>query len=293
MKQALAFAFLIVFFGCTTQDELSNPFYCFSNAGNLPNIPDNLDAKASLFKDQGFFGWGGHYGEEDYMARRAALDKAGLEMPEIYWGLNIDSTGQASYKEGLKEAIMDSQDRNLIVSLLVTAKTFQENQAEGDPLVVKAIQDLADFAAPYCAKIAVYPHVNVYCETLEHSLRLARLAQRENVGAIFNLCHLLKKEGEAGWEKKLSDAIPHLYMISICGSDSGNTLEMGWEQLIQPLGEGSFDTYQLVKLAREKGFEGPFGLQCYNIRKDATEVLSQSMQTWRNYQNRYLNSSKK
>ncbi len=96
MKQALAFVFLIVFFGCSTQDELSNSFYCFSNAGNLPNAPEGLDAKAILIKDLGFFGWGGHYGEEDYMARRAALDKAGLEMPEIYWGLNIDSTRQAS-----------------------------------------------------------------------------------------------------------------------------------------------------------------------------------------------------
>jgi len=291
MKQVLAFLFFILLFGCSAaQGELDNTFYCFSNAGNLPNAPEGLDAKVAFFKDLGFDGWGGHYGEEDYQARRTALDKAGLDMPEIYWGLNIDSTGNMTYKEGLKEAIVDSKGRKLIVSLLVSAKAFQENQTKGDPWVVKAIQELADFALPYGAKIAVYPHVNVYCETLEHSLRLANMAQRENVGAIFNLCHLLKKEGEEGWEQKLSDAIPHLYMISIGGCDSGNTREMGWERLIQALGEGSFDTYKLVKLAKDNGYDGPFGLQCYDIQKDAEVVLSQSMQTWRKYQHKYLNS---
>ncbi len=201
------------------------------------------------------------------------------------WALT--STGKASYKEGLKEAIMDSKDRDLIVTFIVQAEAFQENQAEGDPLVVKAIQELADFAAPYGVKVAVYPHVNVYCETSEHSVRLANLADRDNVGAIFNLCHLLKKEGEKGWEQKLTDALPHLYMISICGADSGNTREMGWDRLIQPLGEGSFDVYQLVRLARDQGYEGPFGLQTYNIKQDAEVALTTSITTWREYQKKY------
>jgi len=292
MKKILYFLLIASLFGCSTpKKELENTFYCFSNAGNLPNAPAGLSAKAAFFKNLGYGGWGGHYGEGDYMARRAALDQAGLELPELYWGLDLDSVGNWSHKEGLKEAIMDSKDRNLIVSFIVTAQAYQENQAEGDPLLVKAIQELADFAAPYDVKIAVYPHVDVYCETLEHSVRLAKMAKRDNVGAIFNLCHLLKKEGTAGWEQKLTEALPHLYMISICGADKGNTREMGWDQLIQPLGEGSFDAYQVVKLALDRGFEGPFGLQCYNIQQDAEVALTTSMNTWHQYQHRYKNES--
>ncbi len=151
---------------------------------------------------------------------------------------------------------------------------------------------MADFAAPYGVKVAVYPHVNVYCETSEHSVRLAKMADRENVGAIFNLCHLLKKEGEKGWEQKLTDALPYLYMISICGAESGNTEEMGWDQLIQALGEGSFDVYQLVKLAKDGGYEGPFGLQTYNIKQDAEVALSTSISTWREYQMKYREETK-
>lgn len=290
MKITLYVLLITLLFGCASpKKELDNIFYCFSNAGNLPGAPEGLDAKVAFFKELGFEGWGGHYGEGDYPARRAALDREGLEMPEIYWNLDIDSAGNWSSKEGLKEAIVDSKDRNLIVSLIVRAPAFRENQSKGDPLVVKAVQDLADFAAPYEVKIAVYPHVNVYCETSEHSLRLAKLAGRDNVGAIFNLCHFLKKEGEDGWEQKLTDALPYLYMISISGADSGNTKEMGWDRLIQPLGEGSFDTYPLVKLAVDLGFEGPFGLQTYNIKQDAEVALSKSIHTWREYQQRYRN----
>ena len=182
---------------------------------------------------------------------------------------------------------MDSKDRDLVVTFIVKAEAYQENQAEGDPLVVRAIQEMADYAAPYGVRVAVYPHVDVYCETSEHSVRLAKMADRDNVGAVFNLCHLLKKEGEAGWEQKLQDALPYLYMISICGADGGNTQEMGWDRLIQPLGEGSFDVYPLVKLARDRGYEGPFGLQTYNIKQDAEIALGTSINTWKNYQERY------
>ena len=288
MKQILYFLLIASFLGCSTPEKgLENTFYCFSNAANLPNSPEGVEAQAHFFKQLGFDGWGGHYGAGDYFVRRAAIERAGLLLPEIYWNLDIDSSGMMTYKEGLKEAIADSKDCNLIVSFIIRAEAFQGDQTTGDPLIVKAIQELADFAAPYGVKIAAYPHVNVYCETSEHSVRLAKMANRDNVGAIFNLCHLLKKEGEEGWEQKLTDALPYLYMISICGADSGNTKEMGWDQLIQPLGEGTFDTYKLVKLAREKGYEGPFGLQCYNIKQDAEVALTTSITTWREYQKRY------
>ena len=81
-------------------------------------------------------------------------------------------------------------------------------------------------------------------------------------------------------------------MISICGAESGNTQEMGWDQLIQPLGEGTFDTYKLVKLAKDKGYEGPFGLQTYNIKQDAEVALSTSISTWREYQLKYREGRK-
>lgn len=288
MKKLLIVVLISTFLGCASSQKkaLDNTFYAFNNSMRMPNAPEGMDAQAELIKKLGFDGFSGHT-NDDYFARRAALDKAGLKMPEIYWGIDLDSTGQISYKVGLKEIIQNSKGRDLLVALFSNAKYFNDKKEQGDTLLSKGLGELADFASGYGVRIAIYPHVGNYCETLEHSVRVAKMINRPNVGAIFNTCHLLKVEGEDDWEQKLIEAIPMLYMISINGADSGNTKEMNWDRLIRPLGEGTFDTYKLVKLAKDNGYNGPFGLQCFGIKQDCEEALTKSINTWKDYKKRY------
>ncbi|HSH18932.1 MAG TPA: sugar phosphate isomerase/epimerase family protein [Draconibacterium sp.] len=288
MKKIIVFSLVIALFGCSSQKkELDNTFYCFNNGvRTLPNAPQGVDAQAEFIKRLGFDGLSGHI-SEDYLQRRKSLDKVGLKMPEIYWGCALDSVGNFSYKDGLKEVILDSKDRDLVVALFTDAKFWMDNKETGDELLADGIRDLADFAAPYNVRIAIYPHVNNYVERSDHAVKLVKQIDRTNVGAIFNTCHLLKVEGEQGWEEKLLSALPFVYMISINGADSGNTKEMDWDRLIQPLGEGTFDTWKLVKLAKDNGYEGLFGLQCYNIKQDCEVALTKSINTWRDYMKRY------
>ncbi len=288
MKFFILFTIIIILVGCSSSGKkLDNTFYAFNNCvRTLPNAPETLDGQVGLIKKIGFDGFAGHH-TQDYFKLRAALDEAELKMPEIYWGITIGDEGNMTWKEGLKEVIEDSKNRDLMVALYINADTYLENKEEGDPIVAEAVAELADFATPYGVKIAIYPHIGNYCETSEHSVQLAKLADRENVGAIYNTCHLLKVEGEDGWDEKLLRALPHLYMISINGADSGNTQEMGWDRLIQPLGEGTFDTWKLVKLAKDNGYKGLFGLQCYNIKQDCEVALTKSMETWEAYKQKY------
>lgn len=290
MKKAylIYIALSLTTYFCTAQTKkLDNTFYAFNNAvRTLPNAPQGMEEQAQLIKELGFDGLSGHH-SEDYFARRAALDKVGLAMPEIYLPITINADGSGTLKEDIYDIIKDSKDRNLVVALAAFSKAFENNKTEGDKHLVKAIQDLADFAAPYGAKIAVYPHVGFYCERLDHSIALAKAVNRPNVGAIFNTCHLFKVEGTEGWEEKLRNAVPYLFMISLNGLDSGDTQKMNWDQLIQPLGEGSFDTYQIVKVAKDAGYEGLFGLQCYKINQDCRTALTKSISTWHAYQKKY------
>lgn len=271
---------------CSTEKELDNIFYCFNNGvRTLPNAPVGFEAQAALVKRLGYDGLAGH-GEDNYYELRAAMDKVELEMPEIYIAMNIVD-GEISYHEALKDIMEHSKGRDLLVALYLNADEYMDNKTRGDELFVEGIRDLANFAAPLNIKIAIYPHVNNYCEKLEHAMDLAERVNRRNAGIIFNLCHFLKVEGENGWEEKALAALPQLFMVSINGADSGNTKEMGWDQLIQPLGEGSFDTYKLVKLLKDNGYDGKFGLQCYNIKLDCEVALTRSIQTWKEYQSRY------
>ncbi len=267
--------------------KLNNMFYAFNNSvRTLQNAPEGMDAQAQLISEIGFKGFAGHH-SENYFARRNALDKAGIEMPEIYLPVTINESGKVSYFEGIREIIKDSKNRKLVVALAAFGDAYKNNKADGDRFLVESIQELADFAAPFGVRIAVYPHVGFYCERLDHSIKICKEVNRPNVGAIFNTCHLFKVEGMEGWEQKLKEAIPFLYMISINGLDSGDTQSMNWDRLIQPLGEGSFDTYQIVKIAKDNGYNGLFGLQCYNIKQDCKTALIQSMKTWKSYLEKY------
>ena len=289
LNVGLIFLVSVFIFSCSAKKELNNTFYCFNNGvRTLPNSPVGFDAQAALIKKIGFDGFSGHT-SEDYFERRTSLDKAGIDMPEIYWGMSLTDEGEIIYKEEIKEIIKDSKNRDLLVALFLNAEKFMTNKTDGDKLFARGIQELADFAAPYNVKIAIYPHVNNYCEKSAHSIKMAKMINRDNVGVIFNTCHLLKVEGEEGWEDKALVALPYLYMVSINGADSGNTKEMSWDRLIQPLGEGTFDTYKLVKLLKDNGYEGKFGLQCYNIKQDCEVALTKSMNTWRLYQEKYQN----
>ncbi len=67
---------------------------------------------------------------------------------------------------------------------------------------------------------------------------------------------------------------------SVNGADSGDTRAMGWDKLIRPLGEGSFDNAKLLRLLDDVGFKGPVVLQCYNLKQPAAAHLAISMAGW-------------
>jgi len=271
---------------CSTEKELDNIFYCFNNGvRTLPNAPIGFEAQAALVKRLDYDGLAGHT-EDNYHELRAAMDKVDLEMPEIYIAMNIVD-GKISYHEALKNILEHSKNRDLLVALHLHADEFTGKKSETDEIFIEGMRELADFAAPFNVDIAIYPHVNFYCETMAHAVDLAERIDRKNAGITLNLCHLLKVEGEQGWEEKTLAALPQIFMVSVNGADSGDTQEMGWDRLIQPLGEGSFDTYELVKLLKDNGYDRKFGLQCYNIKQDCEVALTKSIQTWKEYQMRY------
>ena len=102
--------------GCkSTEKSLDNVFYAFNNCvRTLPNPPVGFEAQAELVKKLGYDGLAGHV-EDNYFELRAAMDKVGLEMPEMYIAMNIQE-GKISYHARLKEILADSKDRNLLVA---------------------------------------------------------------------------------------------------------------------------------------------------------------------------------
>jgi hypothetical protein len=45
-----------------------------------------------------------------------------------------------------------------------------------------------------------------------------------------------------------------------------------------------------VKLAKDNGYKGLFGLQCYDIKQDCEVALTKSITTWNAYKKKYAGS---
>ena len=268
--------------------KVNNLFYAQNTLNGFRNAPKSAEEKSKLLKSVGYDGLEG-FGDQDFIGLRKVLEDEGLRMPVIYTPLNFEADKEPDKPsvDQIKE-IIKATARGTVVYFHLHSDSYKNDTERGDQVVAAILRDLSDFAVVFGVKLAVYPHVTLYCETLEHSVKLAKLVDRKSYGAVLNLCHLLKVEGSSGIEDKMKKFTPWLVAVNICGADQGDTRQMGWERLIQPLGEGSFDTYQLVKLLLDNGYKGPVGLQCYNLKGDAAVTLTKSIQTWKDYKKRYL-----
>lgn len=274
-------------FSVRAQKKVSNIFYAQNTLDAFKNAPKTSREKAKLLKSIGFDGLEG-FGDQDFLELKIALEQEGLQMPVNYVPLNFEANGkpQNPSVDEIK-AIIKASSKGAVIYLHLHSKSFMNDKNKGDQIVTGILRELSDYAAACKVKLCAYPHVSFYCETVAHSIKLAELVDRMNYGAAMNLCHLLKVEGSAGIDGKIKEYAPRLFAVNICGADDGDTRHMDWDRLIQPLGQGSFDTYGLVKSLLNNGFSGPIGLQCYNLQGDAVETLTKSFQTWKEYKKRY------
>ncbi len=243
-------------------------FFAFDNG--LRQVK-SFDEKAALLKELGYDGVGWRIGARPAEMIKA-LEQHGLKMITTYAHGKVDEK-----KPSLDKRIFDE------IKLLKKHKTIiWLNLGKGlsptDAIAIKLINQVADAAQDAGLKVVLYPHVNCYTETVEDVLRLAKKVNRPNVGMAFNLCHFLKTDSEENLEKVLKKSKKHLMLVSINGADSGGK---DWKQLIQPLGEGTFDNAKVLKILDEIGYTGPVGLQCYLVKGDNKEKLKTSIDAWR------------
>lgn len=245
------------------------PFVAMDNA--LGSVT-SFEEKAKLLKELGYAGIGWRPGHTAEMLK--ALDAEGLKMFSLYVGIGSDPASKLDAGLAAEFELLKGRD-TIIWVFLKKSKTSDDENA------VRLVRETADLAAAYNLRVAIYPHVGCYAETVEGALRLVNLAERKNVGLSFLLCHFLKLDSEENLQKVLQAAAPHLMLAQTNGADSGETKKMGWDRLIRPLGEGTFDNAKLLAALDAIGYAGPVALQCYQIKAPAREHLSKSMAAWR------------
>lgn len=208
------------------------------------------------------------------------LKEQGLKLHSIYLKLDLDQPGQPVDPRWSR--ILDQYGKDIeAVWFHVHSREYSSSDPAGDERCVKILRTLSDQVTSSGIKIGIYHHVGLWAERFSDGVRIARKVDRPNVGAVFNLCHYLKTVGPASVENELSEAFPHVALVSINGADDGETTSMGWSQLIQPLDQGSFDVARVLKVLKKSGYEGPIGLQGFGVREKPEQFFPRSVAAYR------------
>jgi sugar phosphate isomerase/epimerase len=215
----------------------------------------------------------GYTGTADIPQMLAALDKHGLKMFSIYVGAVVGPDGP-SCDPGLGDAVRALKGRDTILWL-----TIRGRAADAEQQAVRVAREVADLAGQSGLRVALYPHYGFYVDRVEVAVRIAEKADRDNLGASFNLCHFLRVGDAPNLEQRLRQAMPRLMLVSINGTDH----EGNWDRLIQTLDRGDYDVYAVLNKLRRLGYDGPVGLQCYQVPGDRRENLKRSMDAWRGF----------
>ncbi len=198
----------------------------------------------------------------------------------IYTGINVDK--EPPYAPNLKDQIRGIKGTDTVFWLTVSGNRAKVE--ETDARAVEVLRELGDVAAEAGVRISIYPHTGNYIATAREGARLLKKLNHKAVGLTINLCHELMNDQGPELDKILEEVAPHLFVVTVNGADKKEKGQrMGWDRLIQPLGQGDFDVYGYLKKVKAIGFKGPIGLQCYGLKGDPLIYLTASAKAWQAY----------
>jgi len=175
------------------------------------------------------------------------------------------------------EAFMASlKGRETVIELALNG--YPAGALEGIEPTVKLLKELGELAGKVQLRIAIYNHVQSYCESVPFAIEIVNKVNLPNVGYCFIVCHWLHMEGAKDYRPLLKANPEKLFIVGT----NGATVELkGWDNLICPLDVGNFDNAQLLQTLAEMNYKGMVGLQCYGIKLPESEHLKRSINAWK------------
>jgi sugar phosphate isomerase/epimerase len=240
---------------------------------------------AQVLSELGYAGLGGRPATAKVHA--TALQAKGLAFFNGYHVADF-AHGEAELSPDLKKAVDDLSGTGGTLWLAIRKVQLpiplgiKMPPEYGDTVVVPSLRQLVAYAHTKGVKVSLYPHAGFWAAQFEVCVRVAAKVDNPSLGVTFNLCHWLKVEGsERDPLPLIKEALPRLNFITINGADTGDTQNLGWDKLIQPLGRGTYDVGGFVSKARAAGYRGPFGFQGYGIKTEPKELLKETMEGWK------------
>jgi sugar phosphate isomerase/epimerase len=243
-------------------------FFVFDNGvGRGSWTPEQ---QAQTLKELGYDGISYNYTTPEDLARwQKAFSAVGLKIYGLYVHTYLDTE---AFDARLPEAIRMLKGSDTVVWI-----TVRESKVKGDhdARAVDNVRTVADIAGQHGVKVALYGHAGFYVEHARDSARIVDKANRPNLGASINLCHeFMSGEGDR-LDAAVKAVAPKATRVSINGVDLASKT---W---IMRLDQGDFDIVGYLRELQAAGYDGPIGLQAYNVPGDTRENLAANIATWR------------
>lgn len=272
----------------TYSQKVKNDFFALHNIIRGDSIYNTFDKQVLFIKSAGYDGIEINQ-VESFEGMKEALDKHSFKASYFYVKINLDTPYMDKRVEGYIRQLKGS--KTIIAPFIISNLKFTPGNGKADTLVVRLMQQLARWAKSSGLQVAIYPHLGFYVERTDHALRLIQSIHRKNVGLSFNLCHWLATTGpdeRSQLKQLLKELQPYVKMITVSGAnDVISKSKNVWDDYILPLGEGTFDTYALLKYCiKDLKIKVPIGVQCYNIKTDKYQLVKNSMKVWQQYKNK-------
>ena len=244
-------------------------FFVFDNGvGRGKWTPEQ---QAKTLKELGYDGISYNYTKPaQFAAQQKAFKDKGLKIYGLYVYTYLDRPEH--FDPAFKDAIKLLKGTDTVIWMtLMKPKEKGDHEAEA----VRNVQEMADLAAAQGVRVAIYGHAGMYVETGADAARIMKLANRPNVGASINLCHeFTAKKGDV-LDETIKDVAPMAIRISINGVDVVK------KNYVERLDQGDFDVAAYLKKLFAAGYQGPVGLQCFNVPGDTLENLKANIAAWK------------
>jgi sugar phosphate isomerase/epimerase len=289
MKKLLIYSVLLIYTQSVFAQKVRNQFFAFHNIIRGDALYNTFDKQVEFVKSEGFDAIEINQ-IENFAEMKAAINKHQFKGAFFYVKLKLEPP---FYDSGLEDCIKKLKGTNVIISPFIVSETkrYKPSTHDADTLATHLLQQIGDMAKKSDLEVAIYPHYSFYVERTDHALALAKQVNRKNVGLTFNLCHWLattNQQERMMLKPHLKELNPYLKMITISGAnDVISQSKVIWDDYILPLGQGSFNTYELVRyIMKDLKFKKPIGVQCYNIKGDKVALVKNTISVWESYKNR-------
>lgn len=249
------------------------PFFAMDNGVGRGTLSPTQQAE--LLKRLGYDGISYNFAAEPELRQRiAAFHEAGLPIFGVYFPTRVDK--EPFFDPGCRKQVALLKGSQTVLWLLASGGKYRAE----DGKAVRLVEQVADLAAEYGLRVAVYPHQPDYIKTVEDALRIVKRADRKNVGVSMTQFH----EWIAGKGDQIPETIraaaPYLMMVTINGAARPGPGHAG----ILPLGQGDFDVLPILRALRDVDYHGPVGLMCFGLKGEPEKNLGPSLEAWKKYQ---------